>query len=168
MKFKYLFCFLSFVIVISLFISSTFAANLDCNSIVSSECSSNYSSISNNSFKQDNKFIMDNNFKISESNCVNNSKDTSYNSKKLKSSAKKDTDFVDNVNDNISIVLDDSKSNINLDDNSEVNYDDGDSLNRNNYDTFGGRCFEYGKGKRISWGAEGFLVYGTNVMEDNA
>ena len=45
---------------------------------------------------------MDNNFKISESNCVNNSKDTSYNSKKLKSSAKKDTDFVDNVNDNIS------------------------------------------------------------------
>ena len=111
---------------------------------------------------------MDNNFKISESNCVNNSKDTSYNSKKLKSSAKKDTDFVDNVNDNISIVLDDSKSNINLDDNSEVNYDDGDSLNRNNYDTFGGRCFEYGKGNLISWGAEGFLVYGTNVMEDNA
>ena len=54
MKFKYLFCFLSFVIVISLFISSTCAANLDCNSIVSSECSSNYSSISNNSFKQDN------------------------------------------------------------------------------------------------------------------
>lgn len=144
MKFKYLFCFLSFVIVISLFISSTCAANLDCNSIVSSECSSNYSNISNNSFKQDNKFIMDNNFKISESNCVNNSKDTSYNSKKLKSSAKKDTDFVDNVNDNISIVLDDSKS------------------------TFGGRCFEYGKGKLISWGAEGFLVYGTNVMEDNA
>ena len=126
MKFKYLFCFLSFVIVISLFISSTCAANLDCNSIVSSECSSNYSSISNNSFKQDNKFIMDNNFKISESNCVNNSKDISYNSKKLKSSAKKDTDFVDNVNDNISIVLDDSKSNINLDDDSEVNYDDGD------------------------------------------
>lgn len=42
------------------------------------------------------------------------------------------------------------------------------SLNRNNYDTFGGRCFEYGKGKLISWGAEGFLVYGTNVMEDNA
>lgn len=41
------------------------------------------------------------------------------------------------------------------------------SLNRNNYDIFGGRCFEYGKGKLISWGAEGFLVYGTNVMEDN-
>ena len=64
MKFKYLFCFLSFVIIISLFISSTCAANLDCNSIVSS--------------------------------------------------------------------------------------------------------VEYGKGKLISWGAEGFLVYGTNVMEDNA
>ena len=110
---------------------------------------------------------MDNNFKISKSNCVNNSKDTSYNSKKLKSSAKKDTDFVDNVNDNISIVLDDSKSNINLDDNSEVNYDDGDSLNKNNYDTFGEDVLSMVK-KTNFMGAEGFLVYSTNVMEDNA